>query len=401
MEEPFCCPRCNCKRIWRDGFRQSGDNGQSIQRWLCTSCGFRFSESNRNLSEGSEHVLRIDRQSLRPNDAIALSCQVGASQARRAKNLEEEATAKNRLSTAATTTGIATIKGMILKQAWWLQKENRKESTIAFRNRLLNTLVKQGVDLTDPDKVKEAVSSMKRTEGTKLQYIAAYKVFATANGIIWEPPKCEQVEKQPFIPTEQELDALIAAAGNKTAPLLQLLKETAMRIGEAYSLSWTDLDNERNIITLNKPEKGSRTRTFKVTVKLMSMLQRLPKKSEKIFEGTPRNKSGEFYQFRKRVANTLQNPRLLKITFHTFRHWKATMLAHQTKDPFYVQGFLGHKSILNTQKYIHLSNTLFTGENDEFHAKVAKNVDEACKLVETGFEYVTTIENVQIYRKRK
>jgi hypothetical protein len=63
--------------------------------------------------------------------------------------------------------------------------------------------------------------------------------------------------------------------------------------------------------------------------------------------------------------------------------------------------FLGHRSILSTQKYIHLSNTLFTGENDEFHVKVAKSVDEACKLVETGFEYVTAIEGIQIFRKRK
>lgn len=313
----------------------------------------------------------------------------------------EKATAETRLSTAATTTDLATIKGMILKQAWWLQKENRKESTITFRTRLLNTLLKRGVDLGNPDKVKEAISNMKCTEGTKLQYIAAYDIFAIANGLRWEPPRCEQEQRQPFIPTEQELDALIAAAGSKTAPLLQLLKETAMRIGEAMSLLWTDLDFERNVIILNKPEKGSRTRTFKVTNKLMSMLQSLPKKSERLFAGTSKNKTGDFNRFRRRVAATLQNPRLLRITFHTFRHWKATMLAHQTKDPFYVQDFLGHKSILNTQRYIHLSRTLFNEESDEFHVKVAKSVDETCKLIEVGFEYVTTVNSAQIFRKRK
>ena len=30
-----------------------------------------------------------------------------------------------------------------------------------------------------------------------------------------------------------------------------------------------------------------------------------------------------------------------------------------------------------------------------------KNVEDACKLVEVDFEYVTTIEGVQIFRKRK
>ena len=77
------------------------------------------------------------------------------------------------------------------------------------------------------------------------------------------------------------------------------------------------------------------------------------------------------------------------------------MLAHQTKDPFYVQDFLGHKCILNTQKYIHLEKLLFDQQSDEFNVKVAKTVDEACKLVEVGFEYVTSIEGVQIFRKRK
>jgi len=77
------------------------------------------------------------------------------------------------------------------------------------------------------------------------------------------------------------------------------------------------------------------------------------------------------------------------------------MLTHQTKDPFYVQDVLGHKSILNTQKYIHLEKLLFDQQSDEFNVKVSKTVDETCKLVEVGFEYVTTIEGVQIFRKRK
>jgi len=58
---------------------------------------------------------------------------------------------------------------------------------------------------------------------------------------------------------------------------------------------------------------------------------------------------------------------------------------------------LGHKSIQNTLIYTQLVNF----ENDEFHVKVAKTVNEACKLVEAGFEYVTTLEDSQIFQKRK
>jgi len=37
----------------------------------------------------------------------------------------------------------------------------------------------------------------------------------------------------------------------------------------------------------------------------------------------------------------------------------------------------------------------------QFHAKTVKTVEEACELIEVGFEYVTTMDGVQIFRKRK
>ena len=106
------------------------------------------------------------------------------------------------------------------------------------------------------------------------------------------------------------------------------------------------------------------------------------------------------------MAQKLGKPRLLQIHFHTLRHWKATMLYHQTKDILYVKRFLGHKSIECTLIYIQLGEALFQ-ENDEFTVRVAENLDEAVKLMETGFEYVTEITTgkggnlVKIFRKRK
>jgi len=56
-----------------------------------------------------------------------------------------------------------------------------------------------------------------------------------------------------------------------------------------------------------------------------------------------------FCNTRKSLAEKLQNPRLLKISFHAFRHWKATTLYyHQTKSLPHVKEFLGHAEIDNT-----------------------------------------------------
>jgi len=103
----------------------------------------------------------------------------------------------------------------------------------------------------------------------------------------------------------------------------------------------------------------------------------------------------------KRLAYKLGNPRLNRITFHRFRHWKATTLCHKTKDILYVMNFLGHKNIKNTLIYIQLEEALFKRENEEFICKAAKTVEESKKLVETGFDYIRENEGIKLFRKRK
>ena len=44
---------------------------------------------------------------------------------------------------------------------------------------------------------------------------------------------------------------------------------------------------------------------------------------------------------------------------------------------------------------------MFGEANDEYYVKVAERVEEATKLIEVGYEYVSTMGDQQIYRKRK
>jgi integrase len=112
------------------------------------------------------------------------------------------------------------------------------------------------------------------------------------------------------------------------------------------------------------------------------------------------NHAVTFQRQRRRLANKLQNPRLMQIHFHTIRHWKGTMLYHQTKDMYYVMQRLGHKNIKNTLLYVQLEEALFQGEN-EYISKVAKSEKEICNLIEAGFEYVTEFQGAKIFKKRK
>jgi len=65
-------------------------------------------------------------------------------------------------------------------------------------------------------------------------------------------------------------------------------------------------------------------------------------------------------------------------------------------------GYLGrvlldHRSISNTLVY----TQLIAFKDDEYTSKVATSADEACKLVEAGFEHVCKTNNTHIFRKRK
>ena len=104
---------------------------------------------------------------------------------------------------------------------------------------------------------------------------------------------------------------------------------------------------------------------------------------------------------RKRLAANLQNPRLLGISFHTFRHWKATVEYHKTHDIEYVKQFLGHKSVKNTEIYINIEHTLFESTSDDFTVKVAERPEEIKALLEVGFEWVGQKDSLIFPRKRK
>ena len=73
------------------------------------------------------------------------------------------------------------------------------------------------------------------------------------------------------------------------------------------------------------------------------------------------------------------------------------MLYHHTKDLLFVMQRLGHRNIQNTMVYTHLVNF----ETDEYTVRVAETIQEACGLIEAGFEYVTDMEGAKIFRKRK
>lgn len=384
------CPRCGCTKVWRDGTRFSVF-GDKIQRWLCRDCKLRFSDPKETMQAWSKlkHVETVYTKSLKSRVDKDITCQICVKET---KNLAAE-----QKTQVLRGNDSATVNGKIVEYEFWMLKQGYAKSTIECRVKILKRLVKLGAVLFDSESIKEVIAKQNWSEGRKEIVTEAYSNFLVMTGGKWNPPRYQRIERIPFIPTEQEIDQLIAGCGEKTSTLLQALKETGMRIGEAWNLKWTDIDFVNLTLSVT-PEKGSHARMFKVSNKLLSMLNLMPKKSEKIF-GTYelRGYRSSFVRQRKRTATKLQNSRINQITFHTFRHWKATMEYHRTKDILYVMRILGHKNIKNTLIY----TQLVTFQNEDYVCRAAADLKQATELIESGFEYVCEMVDVKLFRKRK
>ena len=256
------------------------------------------------------------------------------------------------------------------------------------------------VNLWDSEAVEHYIDQSDLHGGRKEISAQAYSDWCRSKGFEYKKKKYTRQRKLPYIPTEKDLDQLIGGFLNsKYGAFLQLLKETAFRPVEAARLRPIDFDLERRIVTMNTPAKHGNPRQFKLSSKLVSMLISQISKTDptrRIWNSKLRNISETIRRHRNKVAKRLGNPNLKRITLKTLRHWKATMEYHRTKDILHVKKLLGHKNIQNTLIYTHL---IEFEENDQFIVKVAENIEDAQKLIECGFEYVTTFDDMMIFRK--
>jgi integrase len=127
-------------------------------------------------------------------------------------------------------------------------------------------------------------------------------------------------------------------------------------------------------------------------------LHKLPKRGDGYIFSSDYNPNSLFSKVRSRLYKKTGNHNLLRIHFHTFRHWRATREYEQTHDIRAVQKLTGHKSINNTTRYEHS-----TYSTEEYIVKRPTAPEEEDALISSGFQYVRYDEkkNVPIYRKRK
>jgi integrase len=119
--------------------------------------------------------------------------------------------------------------------------------------------------------------------------------------------------------------------------------------------------------------------------------------NDKLFKDTADGYGKHYRAMRNSLAKKLNDPSLRTIRLYDFRHYYATMEYAKTRDILHVKQQMGHKKIETTLIYTQLLNL----SEDEWTCKTATNINEATQLIENGFEYITEIDGMKLFRKRK
>jgi integrase len=154
--------------------------------------------------------------------------------------------------------------------------------------------------------VKGEIARRNVTNGTKEKLTHAYDRFCRFRGVEWDKPRYTRVEKIPLVPSEKDIDQLIGGMSPRLGTILLFIKETGCRLGEMWQVKWEDLRAEKNLVVINEPEKGSRPRILRISARLVSLIQRLPRNTQYILKKTTKQRSDRIlsYFWRARIPRS-------------------------------------------------------------------------------------------------
>jgi integrase len=288
-------------------------------------------------------------------------------------------------------TGFRSFEGSIVKVLLRLKALGKAEGTIESTSKRLGTLAKN-VDLDDPFKVSLWIANLACADSYKANLVKAYQWYVKVQGLSWEKPKYHWEQKRPRIPTTETLTSIIQRGTKKYRTIFTVLMETGVSPIELSKVTSRDLDPEQNLMNV-RGFKGHASRTFKLKTETAAALTWFFKTYEKFPSSDRMSRAWR----RLREKASVDDPNVKKIRLYDLRHFYGTMLYHKTKDILYTKTMMGHKKIETTLLYAQLIDF----GSSEWTSAVARTVGEACKLIESGFQYVCEFEGAKLFRRPK
>lgn len=149
--------------------------------------------------------------------------------------------------------------------------------------------------------------------------------------------------------TDEEAQKLLTNCKKSLLRLLIIMAlSTGMRKMEMLSLTWQNIDFKSKLIHIEESKNGER-RSIPISDSLLNELKEIEERNsnERVFKSL----HVPMFHFKKLVEKC----EIKNFHFHDLRHTFASWLAIKGVSLYTIKELLGHKSILMTQRYAHLS----------------------------------------------
>ena len=222
-------------------------------------------------------------------------------------------------------------------------------------------------------------STRKNSASTRNQRLSALKSlfqYIRSESVIYTALCCDILsvpeKKTPTVPPQylslKEMEVLFSMPdartkhGRRDLTILLVLYDTAARVSELIELRVADISVGKTM-TVKLFGKGNKTRIIPITQKTSDILQgymnenHITKMEQLLFENRSHGKlttAGISYILKKYVSMGKQvnsNMFNLNISPHLLRSTKASHLIQAGANIYYIRDFLGHKSVLTTERY--------------------------------------------------
>jgi integrase/recombinase XerD len=259
-------------------------------------------------------------------------------------------------------------------------------------------VLSKNVNLDSPQQVLNFIANLKGSNQYKESFVKAYTHYTRFYKINWNRPHYKIEPRLPNVPTSEVIKEFIARASRRYATVFKLLAETGCMPKELHNVTLRDIDFDKGVLSV-RGFKGHASRCFKLKQETLAMLKtyvNLYGNKEPLF---PNSKAmlKAWCRLRDLLADKLNDSKYKNVRLYDLRHYYATMLYHKTRDILFVKQQMGHRKIETTLVY----TQLIDNNEPEYLSAVARTVQEASKLIESGYDYVCDVDGFKLFRKLK
>lgn len=242
-----------------------------------------------------------------------------------------------------------------------MMKEKRSNATINRRFTTLKSAMSRAVEWELIEKHDLKKVKMLREDNSHIRYLSFEEEESLKRALHARDYRIKKDRENGNKHREERGYQLLPDLSKRTfadhiEPLVILAMNTGMRKGELLSLTWVDINFEREFVTVKADNaKSGKTRHIPLNQKAKSALLNWKLDCESprwVFEG----ENGEpLRDFKKAWVALLDIAEIKDFRFHDLRHHFASKLVMNGVDLNTVRELLGHSSLDMTLRYAHLA----------------------------------------------